>query len=418
MIKDRQFDGRARVDPHKHIAEFVEICGMFRYGTTNVDSIKLKLFLSSLSGDAKVWYNELSPGTIIQIFYHGLDDATQAILDAGGIFLYKAPNEAYQLLDDQLLLKLDWSKDIKAKPLRKNINFAKGSDNSKLMKKMKALTTKIDSQFKDIKEEMKEMRDGPTGSLPSNTQTNPKPSGSNDQPYRPPPARNEHVNDVFIRSGKTYDLRVNLNNKPTIIHDDSDDEADEAKKEEPSSFKPNKSDQPPLKAYKPKIPFPQRLHKEKMQEHYAKFIDMIKEFRINVPLVDVLAGMPNYGKLLKDLVSNKNKMEQIYDAFLNEEYALLNDSEPFLSTLEKINETSLDKEFKEFMAIDVEEIPEIKTSIQELPNDLEMKPLPKHLEYDFLEKESLLLIIIFALFEADEKKRLVSVLKNHKDVFA
>ncbi|GJR07309.1 reverse transcriptase domain-containing protein [Tanacetum coccineum] len=56
-----------------------------------------------------------------------------------------------------------------------------------------------------------------------------------------------------------------------------------------------------------------------MEERYAKFIDLIKEFRINVPLVDVLAGMPNYRKFLKDLVRNKSKMEQISTAFLNEE---------------------------------------------------------------------------------------------------
>ncbi|GKE06847.1 reverse transcriptase domain-containing protein [Tanacetum coccineum] len=46
---------------------------------------------------------------------------------------------------------------------------------------------------------------------------------------------------------------------------------------------------------------------------------MIKEVRSNVPLVDVLAGMPNYGKFLKDLVSNKNKLEEIFGAFLNKE---------------------------------------------------------------------------------------------------
>ncbi|GKA05399.1 hypothetical protein Tco_0684519 [Tanacetum coccineum] len=56
-----------------------------------------------------------------------------------------------------------------------------------------------------------------------------------------------------------------------------------------------------------------------MEERYAKFIDLIKEVRINVPLVDVLAHMPNYGKFLKDLVSNKSKMEHISDAYLNEE---------------------------------------------------------------------------------------------------
>ncbi|GJV93274.1 reverse transcriptase domain-containing protein [Tanacetum coccineum] len=159
----------------------------------------------------------------------------------------------------------------------------------------------------------------PIGSLPSNTQTNLKPSPTNDKPYRQPSARNEHVNAVFTRSSLTYNSPVNPNAKTTVIHDDSDDEVDEAKKEvEPSSSKQTKSDPPPLKAYEPKISYPQRLRKEKIEGRYAKFIDLIKEVRINVPLVDVLAGMPNYGKFLKDLVRNKIKMEQISDSFLNE----------------------------------------------------------------------------------------------------
>nr|GEX37680.1 reverse transcriptase domain-containing protein [Tanacetum cinerariifolium] len=297
----------------------------------------------------------------------------------------------------------------------------------------------------------------PTGSLPSNTQTNPKPSPSDDKPYRPPPAQNKHVNAVFTRSGKTYDPLVNPNDKTSIIYDDSEDEADKAKKEEkPSSLEKDKSDPPPLKAYKPKIPYPQRLCHENIEERYAKFIDLIKEVRINVLLVDVLVSMPNYGKFLKDLVNNKSKMEQISAAFLNEECsviiqnkllpklvtrdefdALLNNSEPFLSTSEKINETFLDKEFKEFIAVDVEEIPEqeeevddnfkelpfkeklrIKTSIQEPPTDLEMKPLPNHLEYAFLEKYSLLLVVISALLKDKEKKHLVFVLQTHREAFA
>ncbi|GKE48286.1 hypothetical protein Tco_1479544 [Tanacetum coccineum] len=115
---------------------------MFRYGTTNADAIKLKLFPSSLADDAKVWFNELT---------------TQAILDARGIFLYKTLNEAHQLLEDHVLLKLDWSKDMKAKPIRKTVAFAESSNDSQLMEKMEALTIKIESQFKDIKGEMKEM---------------------------------------------------------------------------------------------------------------------------------------------------------------------------------------------------------------------------------------------------------------------
>ncbi|GJX92436.1 hypothetical protein Tco_0345762 [Tanacetum coccineum] len=47
----------------------------------------------------------LTKGDIIQIFYHGLDEPTQGILDvtAGGIFLYKTPNQAFQFLEDKAM---------------------------------------------------------------------------------------------------------------------------------------------------------------------------------------------------------------------------------------------------------------------------------------------------------------------------
>ncbi|GKB95010.1 reverse transcriptase domain-containing protein [Tanacetum coccineum] len=56
-----------------------------------------------------------------------------------------------------------------------------------------------------------------------------------------------------------------------------------------------------------------------MEAQYGKFLDMIRAVRINVPLIDVLAGMPNYGKFLKELISNKHKIEQIPTTFLSDE---------------------------------------------------------------------------------------------------
>ncbi|GKB21499.1 reverse transcriptase domain-containing protein [Tanacetum coccineum] len=98
--------------------------------------------------------------------------------------------------------------------------------------------------------------------------------------------------------------------------------------------------------------------------------------------------------------------------------ALLDNSKPFQNTSEKISVTLLDKEFDEFMSgnvqedevkDDFEELPpkgelRIKTSIQDPPTDLEMKPLPKHLEYAFLEENSLLPVVIAALLEQNEKE--------------
>nr|GEW31907.1 reverse transcriptase domain-containing protein [Tanacetum cinerariifolium] len=97
------------------------------------------------------------------IFYHGLDEPTQGILNitAGGIFLYKSPNQAFQFLEDKVLFTLDLSTKSQNKHHRKYVSFADGSDsntdNSRLIKKMEALIIKMDSQFQSLKEEMHEM---------------------------------------------------------------------------------------------------------------------------------------------------------------------------------------------------------------------------------------------------------------------
>ncbi|GJS81415.1 reverse transcriptase domain-containing protein [Tanacetum coccineum] len=108
-------------------------------------------------------------------------------------------------------------------------------------------------------------------------------------------------------------------NSETPINFDSDDE-DEEPTPKPKIQNPKQAKETPLpKPYKPKISYPQRLRKEKMEAQYGKFLDMIRAVQINVPLIDVLAGMPNYGKFLKELISNKHKIELIFAAFLSDE---------------------------------------------------------------------------------------------------
>nr|GEU75959.1 reverse transcriptase domain-containing protein [Tanacetum cinerariifolium] len=233
------------------------------------------------------------------------NEITQEVLNAAaaGIILYKTYNQAYHLLEDKVLLKLDWAKNQKTKSsLKKTVAFtdegSSNSDTDKIMARMDAMTLKIDAY---------------------NTQ--PTPKGHNSKAYQPPQARNKHVNVVFTRSGKSYNLPDNLNDqqKETPINFDRDDEDDEPTPQpKTQNLKPAK-ETPLPKPYKPKIPYPQHLRKEKMETQYGKFLDMIRAIRINVPLVDVLAGMPNYGNFFKELISNKHKIEQISAAFLSDE---------------------------------------------------------------------------------------------------
>nr|GEV36297.1 reverse transcriptase domain-containing protein [Tanacetum cinerariifolium] len=172
MIRENKFDCYRRADPHDYIREFLAICDIFKYGETKSEAVKLLIFPFSLCDEAKTWFNELNEesktswkqirraliniifppslfnrllleirnfsqlvceslidawlrlksmlrkcqghglakGAIIQIFYHGLDEPTQGILDvtARGIFLYKSPNQAFQFLEDEVLFNLDW----------------------------------------------------------------------------------------------------------------------------------------------------------------------------------------------------------------------------------------------------------------------------------------------------------------------
>nr|GEV71040.1 retrovirus-related Pol polyprotein from transposon TNT 1-94 [Tanacetum cinerariifolium] len=101
--------------------------------------------------------HNLSKGNIIKIFYHGLNEVTQEVLNAatGGIFLYKTPNQAYPLLEDKVLLKLNWAKNQKTKSsLKKTVAFAdEGSSNfdtNKIIARMDAMTLKMDAQYKEL----------------------------------------------------------------------------------------------------------------------------------------------------------------------------------------------------------------------------------------------------------------------------
>ncbi|GJT84090.1 reverse transcriptase domain-containing protein [Tanacetum coccineum] len=209
LVKGNQFDGRIKTDPYKHIHEFLGVCDMFKYGETENEVVRLMMFPLSLTGEAKTWLDELNEGTIeswdelrtdfiirffpptlfdrllreiqefshmlrnfhshnlikgniMKIFYHDLNETTQEALNAaaGGIFLYKTPNQAYQLLKYKVLLKLDWAKNQKPKPsLKKTIAFADegscNSDTDKIMARMDVMAIKMDAQYKEIQSRAK-----------------------------------------------------------------------------------------------------------------------------------------------------------------------------------------------------------------------------------------------------------------------
>ncbi|GJV54761.1 hypothetical protein Tco_1455766 [Tanacetum coccineum] len=149
-----------------------ETTNEFAIKDTENEAVRLMMFPLSLTREAKNMEmlqnchgHNLSKGNIIKIFYHGLSKITQEVLNAaaGGIFLYKTPNQAYQLLEDKVLLKLDCAKNQKTKTsLNKIVAFAnEGNSNSntdKIMARMDAMTLKIDAQYKELQNHAKKTK--------------------------------------------------------------------------------------------------------------------------------------------------------------------------------------------------------------------------------------------------------------------
>nr|XP_016464122.1 PREDICTED: uncharacterized protein LOC107787110 [Nicotiana tabacum] len=50
-------------------------------------------------------------------------------------------------------------------------------------------------------------------------------------------------------------------------------------------------------------PFPERLVKQKKEDQYKKFMEILRQIQLNIPLMDALREMPGYAKMMKDLMS-------------------------------------------------------------------------------------------------------------------
>ncbi|XP_049366950.1 uncharacterized protein LOC125831852 [Solanum verrucosum] len=61
---------------------------------------------------------------------------------------------------------------------------------------------------------------------------------------------------------------------------------------------------------RPPLPFPQRLKKKVKDGKFAKFITILRQLSMNIPLVETLEQMPGYAKFMKDLVT-KTKLSLV-----------------------------------------------------------------------------------------------------------
>ncbi|GJW54338.1 reverse transcriptase domain-containing protein [Tanacetum coccineum] len=134
-----------------------------------------------------------------------------------------------------------------------------------------------------------------SGTLPSNTITNPK----------------VDLKGITTRSGVTYQ-------GPTIPTTSSSSPKVVERETEPIIAPVNTSKPNP----KPSIPYPSRLNDQKIREkannQIEKFYQIFQDLHFDISFADALIVMPKFASTLKSLISNKEKLFELARTPLNE----------------------------------------------------------------------------------------------------
>ncbi|XP_058765419.1 uncharacterized protein LOC131638904 [Vicia villosa] len=139
----------------------------------------------------------------------------------------------------------------------------------------------------------------PGGKFPGQTQPNPR----------------GKANSITLRSGTACDgpknpiLSAPEKPKENVIPMDQVEKPEEPKKQPNQGVEAKDRDYTPPPPYKPPIPHLQRLKQTKIEIQYQIFIKVIEKLHVEIPFTKAITQIPSYAKFLKDILSNKRRLD-------------------------------------------------------------------------------------------------------------
>ncbi|XP_016195481.1 uncharacterized protein LOC107636491 [Arachis ipaensis] len=140
----------------------------------------------------------------------------------------------------------------------------------------------------------------------------------------------EECKAVQLRSGKIVgEDTKDINDEATKPKEE--DKLDNKKDKEVQTSKKGKEIMKPqpeekkegVKPYAPKLPYPQRLHKEMRDQQFPKFLEIFRKLEINIPLAEAMEQMPLYAKFLKELITKKRSWQEKETVILTQECRII-----------------------------------------------------------------------------------------------
>ncbi|GJV74849.1 reverse transcriptase domain-containing protein [Tanacetum coccineum] len=237
---------------------------------------------------------------------------------------YQAPIQQNQSVPLSELEKIKKMNDVNMKAMQAQINNVKNELRNEMQSSIQASMSNQTNELKNMMAgffQMNTASTSGTGSLPSNTVANPK----------------GELKAITTRSGLVLDGPT-IPMPPPFINPEEDERVEETLTDPEHGEYTIKVPPPQVQKAKPPsqrnfvihqrdpryphIPYPSRMNQEKQKEkdevQIHKFWQMFKQLHINISLADALILIPKYQKMLKSLLSNKEKLIELANTPLNE----------------------------------------------------------------------------------------------------
>nr|GEX99812.1 reverse transcriptase domain-containing protein [Tanacetum cinerariifolium] len=242
-----------------------------------------------------------APGTfqrcMMAIFNDIIEKTMEVFMDDFSVF-GNSFQSCLSYLERMLREKIKKMNVINIKAMQTQINNVKNKLRNEMKNSIQALMSNQTNELKNMMASFFQMNTASTlgsGPLHSNTIANPK----------------GELKSITARSGIVLDV-PSVPIPPPFINPDEDEHEEETLTDQDLAEDP----------LHPNIPYPSRMHKKKQQEkdevQIHKFWQMFKQLHINITLADTLILILKYQKMLKALLSNKEKLLELPNTPLNE----------------------------------------------------------------------------------------------------
>ncbi|XP_021737482.1 uncharacterized protein LOC110703992 [Chenopodium quinoa] len=135
------------------------------------------------------------------------------------------------------------------------------------------------------------------------------------------------VYSITTRSGKVLEERVSRDceedKKKSVSSEKKEEDVSKHVRKEERCEKKKSDERKQEEVRKPDLPYPQKFMRNKLDEQFGRFLEMLKEVHLSIPLTEAMTQMPRYSKFLKDILSGKRDCNEIDSVELGECFSAL-----------------------------------------------------------------------------------------------